>query len=283
MTGVVVRGLAAVALGASAACAPLDTESAAPRPPTPTAIPTPTWTPIPIATATPTPVPVSVAAAPAPPTRPTAAVPAATPADSVPTPAATETPADTPTPSGPARFTSDELAARLPPDELIASTPSITVARPGEAEVTAESLGFADQFLDPLVVRRGDPALLALVLVGQAFDDIEIGVVDALFESPTEFLATLAEGLVAGFEASARQAEVLELGVLDAPPIGERSASARTRVASGSDVLEAQIWLSERGGVVGIVIQIARIDDLAALLDADTLLRHIVETDIPRG
>ncbi len=279
----VARWLATAAIGALAACAPLNDDSAARRPPTPTAIPTPTWTPIPIATATPTPVPTAVAAAAGPPTTPAAAFPTATPADIEPTPTPTETPADTPTPSGPVRFTSDELAARLPPDELIASTPSITVARAGEAEVTAESLGFGDQFLDPLVVRRGDPALLALVLVGQAFDDIEIGVVDALFESPTELLATLAEGLVAGFEASARQAEVLELEVLDAPPIGARSASARTRVASGADVFEARIQLSERDGLVGIVIQIARIGDIAVLLDADALLRHIVEADIPRG
>lgn len=243
----------------------------------------PTWTPIPVATATPTPVPTAVAAAPGPPTTPVPAFPTATPTDTEPMPTPMETPADTPTPSGPVRFTPDELAARLPPDELIATTPAITVTRPGEAEVTAESLGFADQFLDPLVVRRGDPALLALVLVGQAFDDIEIGVLEALFESPTEFLATLSEGMVAGFETSARRAEILELEVLDAPPVGARSALARTRVASGADVFEARIQLSERDGVVGIVIQIARIDDIAALLDAEALLRYIVETDTLRG
>ena len=41
--------------------------------------------------------------------------------------------------------------------------------------------------------------------------------------------------------------------------------------------------VAHRDGVAGVVIQIARIDDTAELLDAVSILRRLVETDLVRG
>jgi hypothetical protein len=54
-------------------------------------------------------------------------------------------------------------------------------------------------------------------------------------------------------------------------------------VASGTDVFEARVCIAERAGIVGLVIQIARVEEVADLLDADAVVRYIVEPEIPQG
>ncbi|MCY3782177.1 MAG: hypothetical protein OXG79_00120 [Chloroflexi bacterium] len=253
------------------------------RPPaTVTPDPTPTWTPIPFATATPTPTP-SVTATPTPAEAP---VPPTTPVASPavePSPAPTTSPTIPPTPTGPVPPTDAELLALLPGPGDLPDDPALTVLQPGAGEITADVVGLADQFLDPLVVRRGDPFLLALVLVGSAVEPVDVQVVAGIIERPDTFLESLALGLVQGLQAAARAANVTELEPLSSPGIGTASGAARTRVASGGDIYEARLAVAVRDGVAGMVIQIARIDDTAELLDAVSILRRVVETDLVRG
>ncbi len=251
------------------------------RPPaTVTPDPTPTWTPIPFATATPTPTP-SVTATPTPaPVPPT--TPVASPAVE-PSPAPTTSPTVPPTPTGPVPPTDAELLALLPGPGDLPDDPALTVFQPGAGEITADAVGLANQFLAPLVVRRGDPFLLALVLVGSAVEPVDVQVVAGIIERPDAFLESLALGLVQGLQAAARVADVTELEPLPPPGIGTASGAARTRVASGGDIYEARLAVAVRDGVAGMVIQIARIDDTAELLDAVSILRRVVETDLVRG
>jgi hypothetical protein len=88
---------------------------------------------------------------------------------------------------------------------------------------------------------------------------------------------------VEGLQESARAAEVVEIQTLQVPPIGDRSAGARTRVTSGADVFEARVQIAEREGIVGLVIQLARVEEVADLLDAEAMIRAIVEPEIPQG
>ena len=253
------------------------------RPPaTVTPGPTPTWTPIPFATATPTPTP-SVTATPSAALAPVQpATPAASPAVE-PSPAPTTSPTIPPTPTGPVPPTDVELMALLPGPGDLPDDPALTVFQPGAGEITADAVGLADQFLDPLVVRRGEPFLLALVLVGRAVETVDLQVVTGIIERPDTFLESLARGLVEGLQAAARAADVTELELLPSPGIGTDSGAARTRVASGGDIYEARLAVAVRDGVAGIVIQIARIDDTAEQLDAVGILRRVVETDLVRG
>ena len=253
------------------------------RPPaTVTPGPTPTWTPIPFATATPTPTPsVTVTPLPA-----AAVVPPVTPVASPtvePSPTQAGSPTIPPTPTGPVPPTDAELMALLPGPDDLPDDPALTMFRPGDGEITADAVGLADQFLDPLVVRRGEPFLLALVLVGHAVEPVDLQVVTGIIERPDTFLESLARGLVEGLQAAARAADVTELELLASPGIGTASGAARTRVASGGDIYEARLTVAHRDGVAGVVLQIARIDDAAEQLDAVGILRGIVETDLVRG
>ena len=275
--------LTATLLVAVAGCdAPWAEPSVALRTPRPTPSPTPTWTPIPVATATPSPTPSATPeplreATPPPPEFPTPAP------ESGPGLTPTGTPTVGPAPTGPPRFSDEELLARLPTADAFADDPTITLQAPGEGALRATDLGLASQFLDPLTVRRGDPFLLAFVLTGQAVDQTEILVIDEMIQQPGELLSNIAGGLVEGLQASARTAKIVEFEVLDPPRVGARSAAARTRVASGADIFEARVAIAERDGVVGLVLQIARLDAVVDLLDAEALLRTIVEAEIPRG
>ncbi len=252
------------------------------RPPaTVTPGPTPTWTPIPFATATPTPTPsVTVT--------PLSASDVAPPATPIASPTVEPSPApaaatNSPTPTGPVPPTDAELLALLPGRGDLPEDPALAVFPPGAGDITADAVGLADQFLDPLVVRRGEPFLLALVLVGRAVEPVDLQVVTDIIERPDIFLESLARGLVEGLQAAARAAEVTEGDLLPSPGIGTASGAARTRVASGGDIYEARLTVAVRDGVAGIVIQIARIDDAADLLDAVGILRRVVETDLVRG
>lgn len=251
------------------------------RPPaTVTPGPTPTWTPIPFATATPTPTPsVTVT-----PVSASDVAPPATPAAS-PTvePSPATSPTIPPTPTGPVPPTDAELMALLPGRGDLPEDPGLTVFQPGDGEITADAVGLADQFLDPLVVRRGEPFLLALVLVGRAVEPVDLQFVTEIIERPDKFLESLALGLVQGLQAAARAAEVTELEPLQSPGIGTASGAARTRVASGGDFYEARVAVAHRDGVAGVVMQIARIDDTAEQLDEVGILRRIVETNLVRG
>ncbi len=269
-------------LTAAAACMPLDTAEVERAPPTPTPRPTPTWTPIPLATATPRPTPTSTAApaaAPAPP--PTqAAEPAPTAA-----PAPGETPAALPTasPEELRRYTVSELRARLPAPDDLSERLGLPVAQGAADGVTASTFGLQGQFLDPLVIRRPLPLLLALVFVGQSTSSVERLVADDLLAAPQQFLQTVAGGLVEGFQDAARAAEVQELETRDPGDVGQRAAAARTRVASGSDVFEARLLVAEQDAVLTLVLQIARVDEAVDLLDDTALAAEILGSSVARG
>ena len=195
----------------------------------------------------------------------------------------TESPTVPPTPTGPVPLTDAELLALLPGPAELPDDPTFTVSRPGEGEFTADRVGLAGQFLDPLVVRRGEPFLLVLVLVGRAVETVDLQVVTGIIERPDAFLESFAIGFVEGLQAAARAAEVTELELLPSPALGEAAGAARTRVASGADIFEARLTIAVRDGVAGVVIQFARLDDVAELLDAESILRRIVDTDVVRG
>jgi len=200
-----------------------------------------------------------------------------------PSPAPTTSPTIPPTPTGPVPPTDAELLALLPGPADLPDDPALTVFQPGAGDITADAVGLGDQFLDPLVVRRGEPFLLALVLAGRAVETVDLQVITGSIERPDTFLESLARGLVEGLQAAARAADVTELELMPSPGIGTASGAARTRVASGGDIFEARVAVAHRDGVAGVVIQIARIDDTAEQLDAVGILRRIVETDLVRG
>ena len=271
--------LIALAL-AAATCGP-------PRPAAPAATPTPspspTWTPIPLATATPRPTPT-----PEPTPTPTAApTPTETPP---PTPdAASEVsptpPPPTASPEELARYSPEELQARLPDPADLSESLGLPVSLGSDAGVTAANFGLQGQFLDPLVVSRQDPFLYALVFLGQSASNVEQLLANDLLEAPGPFLETVASGLAEGFRTSERPATVVALGEQAPPAIGERAAAARTRVVSGTDAFEARLLVAEQDDILVLILQIARADQGAAveLLDDAGLASSILGSDIPRG
>ena len=69
------------------------------------------------------------------------------------------------------------------------------------------------------------------------------------------------------------------------PPVGERSAAARTRVVSGTDAFEARVLITEQEDILVLILQIARVDQDAAaeLLDDIALAAAVLGSEIPRG
>ena len=275
----VLVGFAAL-LAITAACGfPDASDYANGRTTTVTPQPTPTWTPIPFATATPTIEPPVLTRFSTPDSKGLTATPTiaevAAPPDSPIAPA--------PTPPGPVPITDDELLARLLGAVELPDDPAFAVSRPGQDEFTADVVGLAGQFLDPLVVRRSEPFLLALVLVGRAGDSPGLQVVTAIIESPDEYLRSFASSLVEGFQAADRAAEVTELELLPSPKVGYFSSAARTQVVSDVDVFEARLAVAVRDEVTGLVIQIARLEGVGDFLDAVPILNHIVGVSLVQG
>ncbi len=271
---------AAVLAGVSACTPSFGDEPATVRAPTSTPTPTPTWTPIPFATPTLTAQPAATSP---PPSTPTAAATLAPPVAESPAAVPQDTPTAAPTPAGPTPYSADDLRRALPTVESLQPDAGTVVSAPGDDGYDVPALGLSDQFLDPIVVRRGEPFLLALVFVGQAVTEVDALVVNEIVADLNGFLGTLAGGLVAGLQDSAREAELLELETVSAPLIGSRSAAARALVSSGADQFEASVRIAERAGIVGLLIQIARVADVQELLDSDLIVRSIVETEVPRG
>ena len=272
--------LIALALAAATCAAP---RAAVAPAATPTPSPSPTWTPIPIATATPTPTPTPTEA----PTVAAVATPVATPP---PTPAdASET---TPTPPPPTaspeelvRYSPDELQARVPRPAALAERLGLPVTLGIDEDITAANFGLQGQFLDPLLIRRTDPFLFALLFVGQSASNVEQLLADDLLNAPGPFLETVASGLVEGFQTSDRPGDVVALDVPEPPPVGERAAAASTRVVSGTDAFEARLIIAVQDDIVVLILQIARADQgtSAELLDDVAIAAAILSSDIPRG
>lgn len=273
---VIALALAAATCGPSRVAAP---------PATPTPSPSPTWTPIPFATATPQPTPTPT------PTAPPTVVAAATPGPTPP-----PTPADPsqagPTPPPPtaspqelARYTVEELQARLPEPAALAERLGLPVLRGAAEDITAANFGLQGLFLDPLLVRRAKPFLFALVFVGQTASNVEQLLADDLLTAPGPFLETVASGLVEGFQTSERPAAVTALVVQAPPAIGQRAAAARTRVVSGTDAFESRLLVAEQDDVLVLILQIARADQgtTVDLLDDLALAAMILSSDVPRG
>ncbi len=265
---------------AAATCAP--PRVAAPAT-TPTPSPSPTWTPIPFATATPRPTPTPTQA-------PT--VVAVTPPAAAPTSPATDEPETSPTPPPPtaspeelARYSTEELQARLPDPTFLADRLGIPVVRGADEDITAANFGLQGQFLDPLVIRRLDPFLFALLFVGQTASSAEQFLADNLLDAPGPFLETVASGLVEGFQTSERPADVVALVVREPPPLGERAAAAHTRVVSGTDAFEARLLITEQADILVLILQIARVDQATAaeLLDDVSLASAVLTSEVPRG
>lgn len=271
---VLALALAAVTCGPPRVVAP----AATPTPP-----PSPTWTPIPFATATPRPTPTPTQAptiiAVAPPVETPASPPADAP-EAGPTP-----PPPTASPEELARYTTEELQAHLPDPTILTDRLGIPVVRGADEDITAANFGLQGQFLDPLVIRRLDPFLFALLFVGQTASSAEQFLADNLLDAPGPFLETVASGLVEGFQTSERPADVVVLVVQAPPPVGERSAAARTRVVSGTDAFEARLLITEQADILVLILQIARVDQgtTAELLDDIALASAVLTSEIPRG
>ena len=268
---VLALGLAAVTCGAPRAITPAAT---------PTPAPSPTWTPIPWATATPRPAPTPTQA-------PTVVAIATAPATPPPQPVVSDvspTPPPTASPEELARYSVEELQARLPDPTVLSDRVGIPVVRGADEDITAATFGLQGQFLDPLLMRRLDPFLFAVLFVGQTASSAEQFLADNLLDAPGPFLETVASGLMEGFRTSERPADIAAL-VVQAPPIGERSAAARTRVVSGTDAFEARLLITEQEDILVLILQIARVDEGAAaeLLDDIALASAVLDSEIPRG
>lgn len=250
---------------------------------TPTPSPSPTWTPIPLATATPRPTPT--------PTQAPTVVAAATPVATAPptavagAEAVSPPPPPTASPEELARYTREELQARLPAPAALSDRLGLPVLLGSDEDITAANFGLRDQFLDPLLIRRLDPFLFALLFVGQSASNVEQLLADDLLNTPGPFLETVASGLVEGFQTTDRPADVVALVVQAPPAVGERAASARTRVVSGTDAFEARLLIAEQQGILVLILQIARVDQgtTAELLDDASLAAAVFGSEIPRG
>ncbi|MBM4435762.1 MAG: hypothetical protein FJ029_00710 [Actinobacteria bacterium] len=252
-----------------------------PRTPIPTA--TPTWTPIPFATPTSTP---RVTATPSPTTAPPTPTLAPTPTLQFVPPAGAQisrTPSVSAVPTGPVRLTDQELALRLPAAADLGLGAGFRVEASQDASIPAERLNLAGQFLNPVIVRRENPLLLALIFVGQAETLVERALVDELLAKPADALSGIAGGLVQGLQTARRTAEITALQVVAAPALGERAAAASTRVTSGDAVFEAQMRIAVKGLVVGLVIQIARATPQGQFLDADRIIARMFSVEPTRG
>ena len=269
----------ALALAATTCASPRDVAPAA----TPTPSPSPTWTPIPFATATPRPTPTPTQA----PTAVAVATPVATasPTPADPSEAESTAPPPTASPEELARYTREELQARLPEPAALAERLGLPVSLGSDEDITAADFGLQGQFLDPLLIRRPDPFLFALLFVGQSASEMERLLADDLLNAPGPFLETVAGGLVEGFQTSDRPADVVALVVQAPPPVGERAAAARTRVVSGTDAFEARLLIAEQDDILVLILQIARADEDADvdLLDDVDLAATTFGSDIPRG
>ena len=267
-----------LAIAVMLACQPFGSPSTVVVAPSPTPEPTPTWTPIPLATPTVTPTPTPTPTAtpvPTPTSTPTTGVVPPSIGDATPPPIEGGSPDD--------RYTDIELLARLPTEADLALGDAYAYESPDTASVTAEQLNLAGQFLDPVVIRREDPVLLAMVFVGQASERVEQLVLDEILANPTDVLSGIATGLVEGLAATEREGEVQELEVIDGPAIGDRSAGARTRVIADDATFEAQLRIAVRERVIGLVIQITRVEGDAELVDANAILNGMMSLVIPRG
>ncbi len=276
------RATIAVFIGVALASATCGAPRAVTPAATPSPLPSPTWTPIPFATATPRPTPTptptpAVAAVATPP--PTAAAETEASPPSVAPPPATASPEEL------ARYTTEELQSRLPDPTVLSERLGLPVLAGADEDITAATYGLQDQFLDPLLIRRLDPFLFALLFVGQTASSAEQFLADNLLNAPAPFLETVASGLAEGFQSSDRPAAVVALVVQEPPSVGERSAAARTRVVSGTDAFEARLLVAEQGDILVLILQIARVDQgsMAALLDDIELAAAVLGSEIPRG
>ncbi len=276
------RATIAVFIGVALAAATCGAPRAVTPAATPSPLPSPTWTPIPFATATPRPTPTptptpAVAAVATPP--PTAAAETEASPPSVAPPPATASPEEL------ARYTTEELQSRLPDPTVLSERLGLPVLAGADEDITAATYGLQDQFLDPLLIRRLDPFLFALLFVGQTASSAEQFLADNLLNAPAPFLETVASGLAEGFQSSDRPAAVVALVVQEPPSVGERSAAARTRVVSGTDAFEARLLVAEQGDILVLILQIARVDQgsMAALLDDIELAAAVLGSEIPRG
>jgi hypothetical protein len=194
-------------------------------------------------------------------------------------------PPPTASPDELARYSPEELQARLPQPADLANYLGLPVSRGSDEDITASNFGLQGQFLDPLLIRRQEPFLLALLFVGQSASNVEQLLADDLLNAPGTFLETVASGLVEGFQTSERPATVIALVVQAPPPVGERAAAARTRVVSGTDAFESRLLITEKEDIIVLILQIARVDQESAaeLLDDVLLAASVLASDIPRG
>lgn len=218
-------------------------------------------------------------------------IPTAPPVATAPPPPVSESqpsptpPPPTASPEELARYTLEELQARVPDPAALAERLGLVVVRGADEDITARNFGLQNQFLDPLLIRRTEPFLFALLFVGQSASSVERLVADEWLNDPGPFLETVAGGLVQGFQTSDRPAELVALVVQAPPPVGERAAAAHTRVVSGTDAFESRLLIAEQADILVLILQIARVDEdsTAALLDDVALASAVLTSEIPRG
>lgn len=236
-------------------------------PPTITPLPTPTWTPIPIATATPQPTNVLVPGAPPDPHSPVNRQRSKTPTGEL------------------IRYSEAELFARRPAAAELGNHLGLPVTYGTDKNIRAIQLGLDGQFIEPVIIRRLEPALLALIFLGQATSRAEQQIADALLANPGIYLNTIATDLVKAVENSASAPEVLQL--VDGPPphLGKRSSTVLARISSGADIFEAHLLVVEHESLLILMLQITNTNQTepAHMLDDSAIVQTILNTEIPRG
>lgn len=217
-------------------------------------MPTPTWTPIPIATATPQPtaIPVNRSL-----TQPGVLI----------------------------RYSESELFARRPGAAEFENDRSISVTYGTDNNISAILVALDGPFIEPVIIRRLEPALLALIFIGQATSHAEQQIAEALLTDTRIYLQTIAADLVKALNNSASNPKVLEL--VDGPPpqLGERSSTAHARISSGTNMFESRLLVVEHESLLILIAQITNINETESpnMLDDSAIVRPILITEIPRG
>ena len=184
------------------------------------------------------------------------------------------------------RYSEAELFARRPSAAEFESDRGVSVTYgPDDNNISAILVALDGPFIEPVIIRRPEPALLALIFIGQATSHSEQLMAKALLTDTRIYLQTIAADLVKTLNNSASNLKVLEL--VDGPPpqLGERSSTARARISSGTDMFESRLLVVEHESLLIVMAQITNTNQTESpnMLNDSAIVRSILITAIPRG
>ena len=184
------------------------------------------------------------------------------------------------------RYSEAELFARRPGAAEFESDRGISITYgTDDNNISAILVALDGPFIEPVIIRRPEPALLALIFIGQATSHSEQLMAKALLTDTRIYLQTIAADLVKTLNNSASNLKVLEL--VDGPPpqLGERSSTARARISSGTDMFESRLLVVEHESLLIVMAQITNTNQTESpnMLNDSAIVRSILITAIPRG